>query len=241
MPFGDLPMRKLLAPFFSLVSFSAALAQDVPTSQGQAESISVETKSIEGVWEITGPQNNVFCRIVRDDEDLAGYCTIFGPTKGSVEIKDGRIHMAFGSMALRLVIDGPMQPGNRFTGRLAAKIMGVSRVSPGILSGSKMTISDAVPDRGGQAGLLRHLLEEMRLGKPTETFLATGPAPIAMLVPATLHTLGDTEAIIHIGSMFTGTAGSLHAQVYVVEFTNGERICSLNQRNDGALDHFQCI
>jgi len=81
----------------------------------------------------------------------------------------------------------------------------------------------------------------MRLGKPTETFAATGPAPFAMLTPATMRTLGATEAIIHIGSMFTGKVGSISAQAYVVEFTNGERICTLNQRDDETFDEFQCI
>ena len=61
-----------------------------------------------------------------------------------------------------------------------------------------------------------------------------------MLAPATLRTLGGTETIIHIGSLFTNKAGSTRAQVYVVEFTNGEHICTLNQRVDGTLDQFQC-
>ena len=56
-----------------------------------------------------------------------------------------------------------------------------------------------------------------------------------------MRTLGATEAIIHIGSMFTGKVGSISAQAYVVEFTNGERICTLNQRDDETFDEFQCI
>jgi hypothetical protein len=233
---------KLQIPVLLKVVFVVRLLAVLPiAAQAQTESISVETKAIEGVWEITGAPNNIFCRIERNGDDLAGYCATFGPEKGSVEIDEGRMHIAFGSMALRLVIDGPMQSGTRFTGRLTAKIFGVEHDSPGLLTGSKMILSDAAPDEGGKAGLLRHLLEEMRLGKPTETFTATGPAPFVMLAPATLRTMGATEAIIHIGSLFTGKAGSIRAQVYVVEFANGESICSLNQRDDGALDQFQCV
>lgn len=234
-------MRKFLAAFCLFSLPTAASAQLVPTTQEQAESISVETKAIEGVWDITGAPNNIFCRIERDGDDHAGYCTQFGPERGKVEVEDGRMHLAFGSMALRLVIDGPMQSATRFTGRFTAKIFGVERDAPSALTGTKMTLSDAAPDEGGKAGLLRHLLEEMRQGKPTETFVAAGAAPFAMLEPATLQTLGATAAIIHIGSMFTGKAGSTRAQVYDVEFATGERICAVNQRDDGVLDHFQCI
>ena len=66
--------------------------------------------------------------------------------------------MAFGSMALRLVIDGRMQPGNRFTGQLSVKIFGVVRETPGVLTGSKIDLSNPTMDECGKAALLRHLL-----------------------------------------------------------------------------------
>ncbi len=217
----------------------AANAQHEPVT-----SVTVEARAMEGVWQITGAPNNIFCRVEHDDENLAGYCTQFGPEKGNVELEDGRLRMAFGSMALRLVIDGPMQSATRFTGRFTAKVFGIERgIRNGdALNGSKLTLSEAAPDAGGKAELLRRLLEQMRSGKLSETFVTTGePTSPAMLSPTTLKTLGATESIIHIGSMFTGKAGSIRAQVYVVEFTNGERICSLNQRDDSAVDQFQCV
>jgi hypothetical protein len=212
-----------------------------PAAQAQPETVMVETQAVEGVWELTGAPNNIFCRIEREGDGMAAYCTPFGPEKGRVEVDGGRLHMAFGSMALRLVIDGPMQSATRFTAHLSAKIFGVERGSATLLSGRKMTLSQIAPDEGGKADLLRHLLEEMRVGTPAETFVATGPAPTAMLAPATLQTLGATEAIIHIGTLFSGKKNSTRAQAYVVEFANGERICTFNQRDDGALETFQCV
>ncbi len=73
--------------------------------------------------------------------------------------------------------------------------------------------------------------------------------------PEELRSLGKVEAVLYLGEGSTvrprfsdvNTTHSIPAfpvfafSAYQIEFTNGERLCGIHQREDGVLDGFVCV
>ncbi|HKU53839.1 MAG TPA: hypothetical protein VJP60_00620, partial [Rhizomicrobium sp.] len=163
---------------------------------------------------------------------------------GTATLAEGKIHLAWGLMVARLVVDGTFDTPTHYNGRFAFKFAGISNENPASVSGTKVVPSPQAPDPDGKAGLLR-------------TILSKGPAGVPLDADATKKswgiTLADTLKALPPGPILQITwmghqprlikgATELDAiSVYAVEFEGGERICGLHQRDDGTLDAFLCV
>src|SRR6185437_17080609 len=100
--------------------------------------------------------------------------------------------------------------------------------------GQKLSLSTKAPDRAGRSGLLAQLLQQGAPPEPVDAQAHTMRFP----TPDQLRPLGAVQAMIYLGEK-THT-GDRPYSVYDVEFSNGNLICELRQRDDNALDGFIC-
>jgi hypothetical protein len=248
-------MRKLLpAALLAALPITATAAEAIPPS----ETVVVNASALDGVWKITKPDygsiklfhdaqwgamHDSFCRMEHVHGDLAVHCFAWGILKdGRVSIEGKNIHFAWGTMMLRIVIDGDLQSATQFGGTFAVKFSGIEYDDPVASSGTKLTLSPNAPDGGGKSALLARLLGEMTKGAPTATF-DTQAGNVRPLKAQTLQALGAVQSIIYLGT--APKPGNLKIadffSVYDVEFAGGQRICGLHQRDDGTLDGFTCV
>ena len=206
-----------------------------PCAAQETESITVNASALVGAWKLTqpsyvvkeglfgdikfGPLSDNFCRIEQKKRDLTIHCLVRGV--GRTTLDRGNIHLAWGIVMARVVIEAVLQPDLSFTGHETFKLVGISSEDPNMSSGRKADLSG--PDRGGLAQALRDAVK----GKP---------------MPAEL---GSIQAVAYLGQQdkFASPDGpgiKGYFTVYAVEFENGERICGLHQSDDGKLDAFQC-
>src|SRR5579864_7913806 len=106
---GDVQMRKLVAFAFLLATTAV---------QSQPESVSVErSRGLEGLWKISvpagfgigfsgpakfGPMRDLYCRIAQDGDI---HCLSGGyPESGTVALDGNKVHIAWGSMMVRMAI-----------------------------------------------------------------------------------------------------------------------------------------
>ena len=181
-----------------------------------------------------GPPGDSFCRIEQTEGELAFHCLAMG--QGTAAITGNHIHLAWGSMMARLVIDADFQSDSSFAGHAAAKLAGISIEDPGPSTSAKINPAPGAADKGGK--LLQTIVSDGLVHVPHDPKVKDSPA---LQEP---NKLGSAQAFIYLGqqprSGPPGTDLPDFFAVYAVEFDNGERICGLHQRDDGMLDAFQC-
>jgi hypothetical protein len=234
-------MRTVAAAALSCLLIMPAVAQDV-------ESVTVSANAVPGIWKITHPhaltkaglfgdwkwerRRDSFCRIEQSGGGMAFHCLHMG--EGTVTVSGNRIHLAWGSMMARLVIDGDFQSDSSFSGHSAAKLAGITIEDSAISSGERIaTAADAV-DKGGKSNLLRTFVSNPAL---------VPRGPDVKDNPALSAALGRAQAFIYLGQQSFDLHGRENVgvlAVYGIEFDNGERICGLHQDDHGMLDVFQC-
>src|SRR3954468_12624932 len=133
---------------------------------------------------------------------------------------------------------------------MGARIAGIPRENPAPASATKLVLSEAAPDGGGKAALLRATLQQLEQGKLT---LPQDPEAIddnGGALPDDIKPLGALQIVTYLGPSFRelghSTAGVPDMDLdflraYAVEFEHGQRICGLRQRADGVLDVFRCV
>jgi hypothetical protein len=233
----------------ALLLATPTAAQDVPV-----ESLTVYGNSLAGVWRVSrpdtiaatgflsapkfGPPRQSYCRIApRNDasDALAAFCT--DAPVASVTVEENHVHLAWGTMLLRFVMDGEIESDQRFRGRFQVKAAGVTFENPDMSEAVRLTPDVSVPDGGGKQDLLRRVLEQgvanvSHDGKYWGNNLPETPK------------LGPVSAIAYIGQETWEAATRENRapplDVYLVRFAQGERLCALHQRGNGVLDAFFC-
>ncbi|MBN9587778.1 MAG: hypothetical protein BGN85_09700 [Alphaproteobacteria bacterium 64-11] len=213
---------------------------------------SVTVRGPTGIWLVSGPAwlkaglfegfhwgplRARFCRVVSGEEGLHTRCYSrdYG-TSDTLESDGHKVHLAWGTMMARIVMDGEMQSPTRFTGHFGVKIAGIRVRDDDLSEGVKVEVDPAAPDVAGKAGLLRAILSgqvpahETRLDKP--------------IADARAMDLGAIQSIAYIGAQDKPTgAGETPVPgwlaAYAVDFDKGRRVCVLHQ--DEQLDAFECF
>jgi hypothetical protein len=259
--------RRLLALGLSGLLFPAITA-------AQPETVTVETDNLAGLWRIGmpmggavdwrmnvsfGPMRDTFCRIEGPRDDLRAYCLLYLSRRsdvGTVSLDGNHIHIAWGSMMLRMTLDGTLQPAGGFTGYYTIKASGIGVRAPEELSASKISLPQDAPDPGRKSGALEKLLTGIAAGA-TLSSLSQIPKEAQAPTAKELLRLGPIQSVAYLGHTPTKAerlaAMSEEARskegprvndyvldIYAVEFANGERICGLHQRADGSIDGLVC-
>jgi hypothetical protein len=234
-------MRTVVAAALTFLLIVPAVAQDV-------ESVTVRANAVLGIWKITHPhalakaglfgdwkwerRRDSFCRIEQAGSGMAFHCLSMG--EGTVTVSGNRIHLAWGSMMARLVIDGEFQSDASFSGHSAAKLAGITIEDPAISSGARIATTAGAADKGGESNLLRTAVSD---------FALIPHSPAVKDSPALSAALGRAQAFIYLGQQPFDLPGRENVgllAVYAIEFDNGERICGLHRDDDGMLDAFRC-
>jgi hypothetical protein len=251
--FGASARKLIIAALLTALAIPAAAADtSLPT-----ETVTVSSKSLAGVWKITvpegfklavvgktewGPAIDAFCRI----EDIRAALTIHCPglhfsskfiDRGSVSVDKGAIRLVWGSAFKRLGMAGTLRSVSNFDGTFFVERLGISSDAPFRSVGEKLSLSTNAPDRGGKSALLARLLQQMTQGAPTELVDARAQT-MRFPKPDQLRPLGAMQATIYLGELIL--TGERPYSVYDVEFSNGNLICELRQRDDNTLDGFIC-
>jgi hypothetical protein len=184
-----------------------------------------------------GPLRQRYCRVVTGEQGLRTRCYSrdYG-TSDTLESDGHNVHLAWGTMMARIVMDGTMESPTRFTGHFGVKLAGVPVRDPDLTEGVKIEPDPAAPDVAGKAGLLRAILSghtpphEARLDKP--------------LAEARAMNLGAIQSIAYIGAQDKPTGDGQTPvpgwlAVYAVDFDKGQRVCVLHQGEQ--LDAFECF
>lgn len=240
----------------ALLLATPARAQDMPV-----ESVTAYGNSLVGVWRVGtpvyvaasglfssfrwGPEAQHFCRITPRDEELAMFCTTGVVGTWTVTAATNHVHFAWGTMLLRMVLDGELQDRDHFRGRFQIKVSGITTESPTSYDSMRVLPDADAPDGGGMASLLRRILDQGFSGMPQDA-----GAMKKNESNVTLPKLGAIRSIAYLGQEKPdqpppGTkpipSGPDFFSVYFVRFAEGERLCGLHQREDGALDAFRCV
>jgi hypothetical protein len=232
---------------------NSALAQDV-------EQVTVYGGTIAGFWKIDrpesvstsnfynvkwGPIRSWLCRIDQAKTEASVHC-LGGPVlqNGTATLSEGKIHLAWGFMVARLVVDGTFDTPTHYTGTFALKLAGISHENPAPVSGIKVVPYPQAPDPDGKAALLRTILTESQSRVPLDADTIAKNTRIALADMLKAVPSGSILQITWMGQQphYNKGVESLDAtSVYAVEFEGGERICGLHQRGDGTVDAFQCV
>ena len=249
-PASRTTLRYLLPLLLSLMAGGAS-AQPV-------ETVVVSASALAGVWKITrpnyvakrgffsalewGPMRPTYCRFEQTGGDLTGRC-LPGGAVWTTTIADGHIHLAFGTMMARFIIDGTLQSATHFIGTNTIKLSGIGFDAPTPSEGDKLTVSETTSDKGGKVALLRTILTSGMPNVPHDDAAIKKMNPNLSAVPQ----MGQVRAIAYLGPMAKPQRPDQPEtdldffSVYAVEFDSGERICGLHQRADGVLDAFLCL
>lgn len=260
--------------YCALAMAFAALLLPAPAG-AEPETVMVETPNLAGLWRISmpvggsvdwrmnvsfGPMFDNFCRLEGPRDNLKAYCMLQNARKsdvGDVSVEGEHVHIAWGSMMLRVTVDGTLQPGG-FTGYYTLKASGISIRAPEHMRASKLLLDQDALDRGGKGAALAKILTGVAGGAPLAALMQSAWNPKAEPVTAKdLSGLGPIQTVAWLGH--TPTVAELLAalpedrrakegarfndyvlDIYAVEFTNGERLCGVHQRADGAIDGLVC-
>jgi hypothetical protein len=132
---------------------------------------------------------------------------------------------------------GTLRSVSNFDGTFFVERLGISSDAPFRSVGEKLSLSTNAPDRGGKSALLARLLQQMTQGAPTELVDARAQT-MRFPKPDQLRPLRAMQATIYLGELIL--TGERPYSVYDVEFSNGNLICELRQRDDNTLDGFIC-
>jgi hypothetical protein len=188
----------------------------------------------------------------------------WGQDSGDGDLDGIDLHLAWGIALARAVIDAKIENASvrAFNGVFAIKIFGIRHEAPIPLSARKLVVDPAATDTAGKATLVKQILEELATGSIATPHIANmalnfgqGIHSYRPNTPEEVRSLGKVEAILYLGEGRTvrprfSDADMTHPDAtfpvfgfsaYQVEFTNGERLCGIHQREDGMLDGFLCV
>lgn len=242
-------MRRLIAALLLALTPGAATADDA------LDTVVVTGAALAGVWQIQrseyasikgmfspliwGPARTDYCRFEPKDKALIAYCLPRG-IPGNLSIDGTHVHLAWGSMLGREVLDGELQTSDQFTAHWGVTLVGLSAfVDPAPMQAQRLTLSEAVPDAGNKAALLKAILSGGAVNRDDNEIKKTG-------FPSAIPALGTVQAVIYLGPWSKpkrpiDPAPAVIFQAYAVEYDGTERICALHQRDDGVLDGFICV
>jgi hypothetical protein len=243
-----------------IAASSAAQAGEAP------EIVRVDGQPVmSGVWRILrpasasvttfedakfGPMVPGYCRIWQSENDLETHCV--GPSflwDGTGQIESGKLHLAWGSMMLRMIVDGTLRSPTKFDGLFSLKVSGVVYSDSDPAGGTKVDLSNAKPDNSASAVLLLKALSEIEAGALTEPHDAAALRHRASMEDASppvaddFKDLGAPLTAFYLGHSDMWDADKRHADfftAYSVEFANGERVCEIHQTDAGVLDGLIC-
>jgi len=206
-----------------------------------------------------------FCRLQQTGKNVSALCLPgWGPDSGGGDLDGEDLHLAWGISLFRAVIDAKIESGSvqAFNGVFAIKVFGIRSDAPTPASARKLVLDPAAPDTAGKARLLTQTLEELAAG----AIVTPHDADVALNfghqfgdnkanTPEEIRSLGKVEAILYLGegraahsrvapvdtAHTTLPLSGFAFSAYQVEFADGERLCGIHQRDDGALDGFLCI
>jgi hypothetical protein len=221
------------------------------------ETVTVSSNSLAGVWKITmpegfklaaigktewGPAIDAFCRVEDINAAPKIHCPGLGMSgklidRGSVSINNGAIRLIWGTAFKRLGIAGTTRSASNFDGTFFVERLGISSDAPFKSVGEKLSLSINAPDKAGKSALLARLIQQLTQGAPTEP-VDTLAHTMRFPTPDQLRPLGAMQATIYLGEKILTKERPY--SVYDVEFSNGNLICELRQRDDNALDGFIC-
>lgn len=221
-----------------------------PLTAQPVETVTVRDAALTGLWKIAvpeglgtnfvhthfGPMKNIFCRITQTGTAFTINCLNGGFSRsGTGTIEGNKVHIAWGVMMARMVIDGE-HAGNSIDGHFTFKLSGISHEDAYPSHSERLTPPVADPD-GGKSVMLKAILEE----KPVpHDDVAIAKNDGALPAP---NKLGAIQVIAYLGTSpkLDDPHGADFYSVYDVEFANGDRICGLHQRDNGVLDAFRCV
>lgn len=206
-----------------------------------------------------------FCRLQQTGETVFASCLPgWGPDSGGGELDGRELHLAWGIAVMRAVIDAKIEgaPARAFNGNFALKILGIRHQAPGPASARKLVLDPAVADAAGKARMLTQALEELAAG----AIVTPHAADVALNfgrqfgdnqanTAEDIRSLGRVDAVVYLGEGSAphgrvSNVDTTHAafaipgfafSAYQVEFTNGQRLCGIHQREDGVLDGLLCV
>lgn len=245
-------MHKTIAAALLLLLPVGALAQDALP----VETVAVENDSLAGVWKFAIPRSfalhlfsktewgsrmDDFCRIEDMQGDLSVHCPGLSLghepiSRGTVQRNGNGIRMEWKAGAMHFVIDGTLRSAVQFDGSVQVSTLLLSSKAPTRVTGTKLFLSENLPDAGGKSALLARLLNEMAAGTPVGNFDAK--TRLNFLTPQMLLPLGAIQTITYLGEKSFDRDGAI--SVYDVEFADTHLICELRQSDGGALDYFDC-
>ena len=206
-----------------------------------------------------------FCRLQQTGKNVSAICLPgWGPDSGDGELDGKDLHLAWGVALARAVIDAKIESASvrAFNGGFALKVFGIRHDAPAPASARKLVLDPAAVDMAGKANLLTRTLGELAagaIGTPHDADVALNFGHQMGANQANtadeIRKLGKVEAVLYLGE---GSAAHSRAvdvdttraalalpgfafSAYQVEFTNGERLCGIHQREDGVLDGFLCV
>lgn len=237
------------AIFLALIAPSAALTDDA------LDTVVVTGDALAGVWQIQrpeyaqlkglfsdviwGPPRTDFCRFETGGKTLTAHCMPHG-IPGSLSLDGTHVHLAWGTMLGREILDGELQGPGQFTAHYNATLVGVAAFTdPVPMQARQLTLAQDAPDAGGNAALLKTILSGGVVQRDDDAIKKSG-------FPSVIPALGAVQAVIYLGPWNkpkrpVDPAPATIFQAYVVEFDSGERLCALHQRGDGVLDGFLCV
>ena len=258
-------MNRIVATLLFLLAAPAA-AQN---AAAPAETIEVDAaKTLTGLWKISFPAQTIsislplagtrvinyqggdtFCRLEQQGESAAMACLAGGNWRtGTASLDGNNLHLAWGSALLRLVVDAPLNGTSTFAGPFAVKLMGISKAAPEPAAGTHFDNLAGSSDTAGKTPLLTTVLAQMAGGGitvPHDAAIASNFVNAEPNKPSDMAKLGKLETIIYVGEsrLRWGRQPSepFLFSVYQVEFTGGQRLCGIHQRDDGVLDGFLCV
>jgi len=206
-----------------------------------------------------------FCRLQQKGKNVSALCLPgWGPDSGDGDLDGKDLHLAWGIALARAVIDAKIESGSvrAINGIFALKVFGIRHDAPTPASARKLVLDPAAPDTAGKAKLLTQTLEELAAG----AIVTPHDADVALNfghqmgdnkanTPEEMRSLGKVEAVLYLGEgsaphgRFSDVDTTHLAfaipgfafSAYQVEFTNGERLCGIHQREDGVVDGFLCV
>jgi hypothetical protein len=194
-----------------------------------------------------------FCRMDQDSDRVSTACLSGAPFRqgGTASLEGKNLHLAWGDALARLVIDAVPEATSRFSGEYGVKFMGIRRDAALPASGERYDNPADTPDTAGKAPLLTAALGQLAAGGITAPHDAAFAANFGCATPnkaADVANLGQIEAIIYLGEgnirrygCNDPTALPFQFSAYQVEFTGGQRLCGIHQREDGVIDGFLCV
>jgi|GEM_PF-853664 len=262
-------MRKLIAAALLFLLPAAALAQDAAPIE-TIESDGLDT--LTGIWEIAFPSvtweasvplmgqgrftysvGDTFCRVTHEGGDEASVVCLAGGMgrQGTATLEKKKLHVAWGDMMLRMVIDTKLESSAAFSGTFGFKLLGFQQDAATPVTGKRFTMPQTAPDIAGKAGLVSATLAQLAAGAIITPNDAIARRHLGETnTPAEIQALGKLEAVLYVGEGSRRQSPAKKGDpvpppflfsVYQVEFANGQRLCAIHLAGDGALDGFLCI